>query len=96
MAVYIDRDLNRRVTHLLLDIHERLALLNEERGKRVPEIMNPTMPEVGFFEELRGSRFLSSKSERVLRHNRASRPRRQCREEEALFCRANHRDLKAG
>jgi hypothetical protein len=38
----------------------------------------------------RGSRFLSSKAERVLRHNRARWPRRSCREEEALFRRADH------
>ena len=46
-------------------------------------------------EEVRGSRFPSSKGERVVRHNRAGRPRRQCREEETLFRRADHDRLKA-
>lgn len=44
----------------------------------LPRVRSSTDVGVQAIVVLRGSRFLNSKSERVLRHNRADRSRRQC------------------
>jgi hypothetical protein len=42
-----DRELDRRVPELLLHVHDRLALLEQERRIRVSQIVNPNLAELG-------------------------------------------------
>ena len=44
MAVDVGGDLDGAVSHLLLHIHQRLALLEQEAGECVPEHMNNATP----------------------------------------------------
>ena len=48
MSVHIHGHLNRAVPHLLFHVRETLALLDEERCERVPEIVEANLAELGF------------------------------------------------
>ncbi len=49
MAVDIDGGLDGCVPELLLDVIERLALLEQKAGKSVPDIVNAERWQIGFF-----------------------------------------------
>ncbi len=52
MPVNVDGDLDAGVPHLLLNISERLSILQEQAGKCVPEIVEADLPETRRLEAL--------------------------------------------
>jgi hypothetical protein len=44
VSIYVYRDLNAAVPHLLLHIGRRNTGLNQERAERVPQVMEPELP----------------------------------------------------
>jgi len=51
MAVSVHGDLNRGVPHLFLHVGQRLAVLDQSRRERVPEIVKAYPAEAGLFEQ---------------------------------------------
>jgi hypothetical protein len=47
VPVGVDRDLNARASHLVPRVGQGLALLNQQARKRVPEVVEPDVPQVG-------------------------------------------------
>ena len=53
MPVRVHRDLNRRVSELVLHVGEALAVRDQERRVRVAEIVDPNLPKAGLLEHPR-------------------------------------------